>query len=224
MARPSKYSPEVRERAVGYLRRERERVGTLLRPQQPTAAVLCDCRAIVDAGSAQVWREQRVGAQGRIALEGDIDEQHIAVLARCHAQCELEALVGELQLESRVHFTGELVDATNLHQFFDVSVLCSRSEGFPNTVIEALAAGCPVVATPVGGVPEVVVDRRTGLLVPPGDPIALAQAIEELMRDPGLRQRMGAAGVERIQKNFTLSEMTVKMEQLFEETISAAKS
>src|SRR5205085_2169959 len=66
---------------------------TLLRPQQLAAAVLHDGRAVVGAGAAQVWREQRVGAQRRIAVEGDLDEQHIAVLARRHTQREIDALV-----------------------------------------------------------------------------------------------------------------------------------
>ena len=67
--------------------------GTLLRPQQLVAAVLHDCRAVVGAGAAQVRCEQRVGAQRRIAVEGDLDEQHITMLARCHTQREIEALV-----------------------------------------------------------------------------------------------------------------------------------
>jgi L-malate glycosyltransferase len=86
------------------------------------------------------------------------------------------------------------LEPTNLHQFFDVSVLCSHNEGFPNSVVEALAAGCPVVATPVGGVPEVIIERQTGLLVPVDQPDALAARVQEVRRDAGLRERLCEAG------------------------------
>ncbi len=79
-----------------------------------------------------------------------------------------------------------------------VVVLPSYREGLPLAVIEAMAHGRPVVATTVGGIPELVVDGETGLLVPPGDPQALRSALERLLADPALRRRMGQAGRERI--------------------------
>jgi glycosyltransferase involved in cell wall biosynthesis len=94
-------------------------------------------------------------------------------------------------------------------------VLSSRSEGFPNSVIEALAAGCPVIATPVGGVPEVIVHRRTGLLVPVGDAHALAASLEELRRDAGLRERLSEAGLACVRIKYHQSVVIAQLEALY---------
>jgi glycosyltransferase involved in cell wall biosynthesis len=75
----------------------------------------------------------------------------------------------------------------------DASLLASAWENFPHTVVEALAVGAPVIATAVGGVPEVVRDGENGLLVPPGDPVALAEAIRRFFGDEELRRRLAAA-------------------------------
>jgi glycosyltransferase involved in cell wall biosynthesis len=152
-------------------------------------------------------------------LEQDL---HLVLIGEGPARRELEALVDELQLRSRVHFTGELVEVTNLHQFFDVSVLCSHSEGFPNSVIEALAAGCPVVATSVGGVPEVIADRRTGLLVPPDSPQALAASLRELQRDAGLRRRLSEAGIDCVRVKYHQSAVIARLEALYQDLARAA--
>jgi glycosyltransferase involved in cell wall biosynthesis len=106
----------------------------------------------------------------------------------------LANLAQALRLDGRVQFPGTLMPPFNLHQLFDVSVLCSRSEGFPNTVLEALAAARPVVATRVGGVPDVVHDGETGVLVPAGDPTALAAALQAVVAAPGRARSLGAAG------------------------------
>ena len=91
-------------------------------------------------------------------------------------------------------------------------------------VMEAMAMGIPVVATNIGGSLDQVVDGETGLLVPPADSEALADAIEKLMADPALCRRMGKAGMERIRHCFTLAKMTAEMEDLFEKTIVAENS
>ncbi len=83
----------------------------------------------------------------------------------------------------------------------DGFVLSSRWEGLPYTIIEAMMAGLPVVATKVGGVPELVEDGVTGFLVPPKDPEALAQALQKLIDGPELRKKMGRAGREKALKN-----------------------
>ncbi|MBI3988696.1 MAG: glycosyltransferase [candidate division NC10 bacterium] len=132
----------------------------------------------------------------------------------------LEDLARELGLEKDVLFLGSRQDVPHLLALMDVVVLPSLEEGFPNAVLEAMAAGKPVVATEVGGVPEVIVHRKTGLLVPPKDPQALADAIIELLDDPQLALEMGRAGRERVTKEFGLDRMIREMEGLYEELIA----
>jgi glycosyltransferase involved in cell wall biosynthesis len=107
----------------------------------------------------------------------------------------LEQTAAELELDGRVSFLGAVSRDRVLRLFraADASVLPSAWENFPHTVVEALAVGCPVIATAVGGVPEVVRDGENGLLVAPGDPTALAAAIERFFADAQLRARLAAA-------------------------------
>ncbi len=140
---------------------------------------------------------------------------HLVLIGDGPARGALEALARELRLEGRVHFTGQLLEAVNLHQFFDVSVLCSRSEGFPNSVIEALAVGCPVIATPVGGVPEVIVHRRTGLLVPVDDVDALAAGLAELRGDAPLRAQLREAGLAAVRLKYHQGVVIAQLEALY---------
>ena len=103
-----------------------------------------------------------------------------------------------------MELAGSRGDVPDLLARADVFVLASRSEGAPISILEAMAAGLPVVASDVGGVGELVVDGATGLLVPAGDPAALAAALERLLADPELRRRLGAAGRERARERFDL--------------------
>ena len=151
------------------------------------------------------------------ALQQLDEDVHLVLIGEGPSRPALEMLAHELHIERRVHFTGQLVETENLHQFFDVSVLCSRSEGFPNAVIEALAASCPVVATPVGGVPEVILERQTGLLVPVDQPEALAASVQELRRDAALRKRMSEAGLARVRSKYHQTPVIAQLEALYQE-------
>jgi len=133
---------------------------------------------------------------------------------------ELEALVKELHLEEEVLFLGSRQDIPQLLTLMDVAVLPSLEEGFPNAVLEAMAAGKAVVATWVGGIPEAVIHGKTGLLVPPKDSQALAAAIIELLSDPPRSEEMGKAGRERVRKEFGLDRMVRDMEGLYEELVA----
>lgn len=121
-----------------------------------------------------------------------------------------------LGIASRVHFLGVRTDVPELLSASDIFALASDWEGNPLSVMEALAAGLPVVATSVGGVPELVSDGVTGILAPPGDVGALAGALESLARDPQRRREMGAAGRE-CSKRFDVSAMVAAYAALFEE-------
>jgi glycosyltransferase involved in cell wall biosynthesis len=117
----------------------------------------------------------------------------------------VEAEVRRLGLEQVVDLVGKRDDVAELLASADLFVLSSRSEGLPLSILEAMAAGLPVVASRVGGIPEVVADGETGLLVPPGDPQRLAAAVEHLLADPPLRRRLGEAGRRRVAEHFDLA-------------------
>jgi glycosyltransferase involved in cell wall biosynthesis len=114
----------------------------------------------------------------------------------------LEEEIEELRLGEVVRLAGERRDVPEVLAGADVFVLSSCSEGMPMSVLEAMAAGLPVVASRVGGVPELVVDGETGLLVATGSPEELAAALERLIAEPQLRQRLGAAGRARARQEF----------------------
>jgi glycosyltransferase involved in cell wall biosynthesis len=118
---------------------------------------------------------------------------------------EIAGTILERGLRERIELLGERGDVPAVLASADLFVLSSRSEGFPVSILEAMAAGLPVVATDVGGVAESVVDGETGLLVPPGDPGALAAALDRLLKDSGLRQRLGTAGRERARRHFDMT-------------------
>ena len=116
----------------------------------------------------------------------------------------LEAEIRRLGIGDRVHLLGERRDVPELLADADVFVLSSASEGMPVSVLEAMAVGLPVVGSRVGGVPELVVDGETGLLIEPHDPDELAAAIDRLLADSEVRRQMGEAGRERTQGRFAL--------------------
>jgi glycosyltransferase involved in cell wall biosynthesis len=117
---------------------------------------------------------------------------------------QLEAEIDRLGLAGTIELLGERGDVPELLAAADVFVLPSRSEGMPLSVLEAMAAGLPVVASRVGGVPELVRDGVTGTLVAPADPEALAAALSALAADAGARARFGAAGRARAEAEFGL--------------------
>jgi glycosyltransferase involved in cell wall biosynthesis len=116
----------------------------------------------------------------------------------------LENELRRLGLGGAVEFLGDRADVPRLLAAAHVFALSSRSEGFPVSILEAMAAGVPVVASAVGGVPEAVVDGETGILVPPGDPSALASGLQRLLGSAELRARFGSAGRARAEELFDL--------------------
>lgn len=119
----------------------------------------------------------------------------------------LERDVNALSLGGSVIFAGFQPDMQSIYSLLDIVVLASLREGLPLTILEALAAGLPVIATPVGDVPEVVQDGVTGLLVEPGDEVGLAEAILDLLRDPERRTEMGRQGQKLIAERFSAQRM-----------------
>ena len=120
---------------------------------------------------------------------------------------EMRGLASQLGLAGRVRFHGYVADPAPLLAGAQLFVLSSRSEAFPRSVLEALRAGLPVVASAVGGVGEAVTDGVNGLLVPAGNPEALAAEIQRLLADAGLRESMGASARAAYERRFRLEYM-----------------
>jgi glycosyltransferase involved in cell wall biosynthesis len=131
----------------------------------------------------------------------------------------VEQLAGELGIVRDCLFAGYQEDVGPFFAAFDVFVLPSGNEGTPVTAIEALATGCPVVATRVGGVPDVVDDGVDGFLVAPGAVQELAARLAELARDPELRVRMGAAGRERMRTRYAVDRLVDDVDRLYRELL-----
>ena len=140
---------------------------------------------------------------------------HLVLVGDGEARPSLERLTRQLGLTATVHFAGIRPNEPNLHHLFDVSVLCSSSEAFPNSIVEAMAAGKPVVATRVGGIVDAVVDQQTGFLVPPRTPSAVATAIERLLIEPGLRRQLGEAAARRARARFHADQVLPALESLY---------
>src|SRR5262249_10688480 len=122
-----------------------------------------------------------------------------------------------LGINDRVHLLGERDDAALIVAGFDVAVLASLHEGLPNTVMEAMAAGAPVVATAVGGTTELITDGETGFLAPPADAEALARRSLDALRNPDLSARMAERGRQRMLSQFSMRRTVESVERLYDE-------
>ena len=120
---------------------------------------------------------------------------------------QLERLVAEHRLDKHVFLLGFRPDVLSVQKAFDIFAMSSVTEGLGTSLLDAMACAKPIVATTAGGIPEVVVDGQTGLLVPPRDHHAMAAALVRLLNDETLRQRMGAAGRTRVRQVFSVEEM-----------------
>jgi len=134
---------------------------------------------------------------------------------------ELKKQTVELGLQDRVIFTGFRLDVPNILSSLAVSVLPSLNEGLSNSLLESMAAAVPVVATNVGGNPEVVTDGEAGFLVPPRNAAALADAICRVLCTPNLRNTLGQAGRQRVLKYFSNERMIQNVERLYGDLLDA---
>ncbi|MFX1552331.1 MAG: glycosyltransferase [Promethearchaeota archaeon] len=132
---------------------------------------------------------------------------------------KLFSLVDSPELKERVIFAGFREDIPELLASFDVFVLPSRSEGFGRVNLEAMAMGKPVISTNVGGIPEVVLDGVTGILVPPGNPNALSRALMMLLDDPSQRESMGREGRKRVEEHFTLQGHVQRIQEIYRDIL-----
>jgi len=153
------------------------------------------------------------------ALERVRPGVHWILVGDGELRCELEARARQAGVEPRMHFTGWRDDVPDVLALADVFVLPSESEGFGRVLVEAMAMGRAVVATAVGGVSDVVVAGETGLLVPPADPPALAEAVRALLDDPTRAARFGAEGRARAESTFSLGAHVDGVERVYDEVL-----
>lgn len=151
----------------------------------------------------------RLRVPAHLTLAGAALETQPEVAAALHQQSRT------LKLAERVDFSGWQENVAGLYAGCDLYVHPSHSEACPLAVLEAMAAGRAVVATSVGGVPELVVDGHTGLLVPPRDPVRLAEAITQLLQDDGTRAQAGDAGRARVLAHFSLKQCADRHEAVY---------
>lgn len=158
---------------------------------------------LVVVGRLEPQKGHRVLLESLPAIRARIPGVRLVCLSDGSLRAELESRVEDLGLSDSVRFVGYQPNLRDWLALADLTVLPSFYEGLPMAAVESMAAGCPVVATAVDGTPEVVLNERTGLTVPPGDTAALAQAICRLLDAPELRVRMGLAGRRWVTERFS---------------------
>jgi len=205
---PSAY---LREHALGWgLRAEQVVVVENATPELPELPTREQARAAlgipgIDLSAPLLAFAGRLGPAKalEVALAALVELEDVTLLLAGDGpeRAALERRAGELGVGGRVRFLGALGrhEVLELFRAADASVLSSAWENFPHTLVEALAVGTPIVATAVGGVPEIVRDGENGLLVPPGDPAALAAALRRYLGDAELQERLRAAAAASVE-------------------------
>jgi glycosyltransferase involved in cell wall biosynthesis len=127
----------------------------------------------------------------------------------------LQELARAIQVADRVRFLGWQRDMVSVFKVWDIFAMASVTEGFPMAALEAMAQSLPVVATRVGGLPEMVEDGRTGYLVPPSDPSSLASRLRTLILDVNRRHEMGSLGLRRVRENFSVDRMNAQIADIY---------
>ena len=155
--------------------------------------------------------------EARFMVVGDYEEAN-----RGHYEEVRHALEDE-GVASRFVFTGFRTDVSRLMSAFDVFVLCTHFEGLPLVILEAMARGRPVIATAVDGIPEIVIEGRTGLLHPHGDAETLAARLLSLLRDEALRARVGEAGREFVKMEWSRERFAANMVGLYEDALGVGR-
>jgi glycosyltransferase involved in cell wall biosynthesis len=146
-------------------------------------------------------------------------KMHMALAGEGEQLAYLKNLATELGVQEKITFLGVRNDLPGLFSAADSVLMPSLTEGLPRTAIEAMAAGKPVIATRVGGTPEAIIDGETGTLVPPMDVEAMAAALIELVRDTGLGARLGSAGRQRAEQNYSVDNYVARLDGLYRQLL-----
>jgi glycosyltransferase involved in cell wall biosynthesis len=181
---------------------------------------------LLDAAKPSLSKANRngllIGLVGRLSREKGVDifiraaalalhevpETQFVVVGDGPDRASLENLIRELGIEQNIRLLGRREDMPGIYASLDVMVSASRQEGLPMALLEGMGSQVPLIATPVGEVPTLVESNVSGILVPAENVEALANALVVLVRSPDMRQRLAAAGRERIQRQFSATRMT----------------
>jgi glycosyltransferase involved in cell wall biosynthesis len=150
---------------------------------------------------------QRHLIEAAILVLRQVPDARFVIAGEGELRESLERMIKENRLEKHVILAGFRPDVLSVHKAFDIFVMSSVTEGLGTSLLDAMASAKPIVATTAGGIPEVVVEGDTGFLVPPRDHRAMADALVKLLKDAGLRKRMGHAGLLRARKKFSADRM-----------------
>jgi len=174
-----------------------------------------DSPLITNVGILRSVKGHEITLQAVKSVIKTVPEAKFLIVGDGPARERIEALVDALGIRGYVIFTGFVRDIPEIYSFSDVAVLSSWSEGLPQSLIQAMAAGVPVVATAVGGVPEVVIHKQTGILVEAGDSEGLAEGIVKLLENPELCKRLTERARQLVMDKYTMEHMIEKIETLY---------
>jgi glycosyltransferase involved in cell wall biosynthesis len=161
------------------------------------------------------------GHRGLFEALGQMDRRyannwHLLLVGRdAGSMTELRAQASALKIDQKISFLGNRTDVKEILLASDIGLLCSDEEGFANAILESMAARLPMIVTDVGGNAEAVIDGETGIVVPPGESLRLAEAIQTLLTSAELREQYGEAGWHRISDQFSLEKCIDHYELLY---------
>lgn len=179
-----------------------------------------------------------VGLIGRLAPEKGVDlflraasrvlaavpQARFVIVGDGPDRAKLESLIDEMKLRESVSMLGQRTDMPSVYASLDVMVSASRQEGLPIAILEGMASARALVATAVGAVPSVILDAKTGVLVPMPDDTLLAEAITALLNNPQKREQLGAAAAQLIADEFSAERMTADYLRVYQEAIASQKA
>lgn len=179
-----------------------------------------------------------IGAVGRLAAEKGLDlliqavdrllnaglNAELVIVGEGDERARLEALIAQSCRKDRIHLLGHRSDVRDLYEAFDVFALSSLREGLPNVLLEAMALEVPVLATRIAGVPQLIDHEHNGLLIQPGSVDELTHALERLLRDAELRQRLACAGRETIVSRYSFAVRMRKIQAIYDELLGRGRS
>ena len=186
------------------------------RPRHESAGVAAEQRTrVITVANLRPEKNHETLIAAADLLSADFPDVEFQIVGDGPRRSELEALVRSRRLDDRVSFLGHREDVGRLLSEASIFALPSRSEAFPNGAIEAMAAGLPVVASAVGGLLDLIDHGRTGLLVEPGNPTALADALRRLLTNPAAAAQIGERARADVQQRYSFERMVEAFEDLY---------